>query len=329
MWEEVDFIYFQFRISNIGYKLPNLRNIRLEYVYFVKSLSDSTPPNEFILPSNLHHFEIYYCKLINNEEIPDPFEFIFTKEFSQAVRIELKLPMCLVPSLKKLTFFYNNFGDCGLEKFLTLNPNLKALTLEYFNYSLIRNFFSIKSLEFKYIIGLDLNTPYLAINTITHLRINVANVNYYEAIKKLCFILPNLEYLYLNMCYEYCFQITIDRFITPVLSNLFKLKTLELVLNENQSIDSNLTSNDETQDNLINNRDIHLAKLPNIDNLILDCDSKTMYNLNFKNCKTLKQVKLLSIEEINEIELNDKFEKFINWKFNFNKHTIRGYNTMM
>ncbi|KXN66684.1 hypothetical protein CONCODRAFT_168199 [Conidiobolus coronatus NRRL 28638] len=312
-------------ISNIGQTLPNLREICLYCVYLIKSPSDISSREVFVFPSNLYLLDIYCCKVINNAVLSDPYEFLFSKEFTQAAHNDFKLPPISVPSLKNLYIFYNNLVERDLREFLEYNPNLEVLNIEYFYSNLISSINSINSLEFRYLTRFDSSISYFPINSITRLKINVVNTNYYDSIKKLCSLLPNLEYLYFNFSYGDTFQTSIDNFIEPVLSNLFKSKTLELVINESWPVDSDIDDEDDIQDNLISIESIDLAKFSSINTLILECDSSTLCNLNFNNCKTLKRVKLLANDEVNLFKFKDKFDSYKNWKFNFSEYIARGY----
>jgi hypothetical protein len=317
----IPFSYF----SKIGVKLPNLRKIHLCTVYLVKSLSDIILPEPFIFPNNLDCLEIYHCKVINNEILPDPYDFLFSKKFTKATHYDFKLPPISAPSLKKLHIFYNNFNDGNLNEFLTYNPTLEALTTMNFYSDILDSLNSMKYLEFRYLVRFGNCNSSLPINSVTHLKINVVNTNYYESIKKLCLLLPNLEYINFNFSYGDTFQTTVDNFIEPILSNLAKLKTLELVVSESWSSDSDVNSEDGIQNNLNSREYIDLGKFSNIDTLILTCDSSTLCNLNFKNCKALKHVKLLSNDEVNLLEFKSNFDTYKNWKFSFIEYAVIGY----
>jgi hypothetical protein len=110
------------------------------------------------------------------------------------------------------------------------------------------------------------------------------------------------------MTYNKRIQSSIDNFLVPVLSKLNQIKTLELLLttDENEILD--------------------IKKFSNIESLIIETESSTIFNLNFYRCKNLKKVEFVSYTlDVNTQDFKNKFRSYENWVFKFSENTITGY----
>jgi hypothetical protein len=313
-------------ISKIGKTIPNLKRIELDNVYFVKLLSDNNNLNLPGFPANLYHLEILFCKVINNAILSDPPQFLFTREFTQANHFNFFVPKIHMPFLKSLVYYTDERENTELLKFLEINPNLESINIPSFNSTLINGFSNIKNLEFNYLSNSNIDYSFSTLKSITNLKINIVDLDYYEDVKIFCLSCSNLKYLYFKMSKHDNFQTSIEGFIVPILSNMFKLKTFELVINSNWYLSSDDYTDNETNTNENTGESIDVTKLSNVDTLIIQTDLSTILHLKFANSKTLKNVVFYcSEDEFITQEFNDKYSGYKNWKFKFFQHTIKGY----
>jgi hypothetical protein len=294
--------------ANLGKSLPNLTSIRLSYVSLVKLHDQPISSDQYILPENLSELEVYNCDISNTDLIPDPYEYFFNLNRSQLTTINFTLPKISIPALKKLVFYTYFDEESGLEEFLELNPCLETLDIEFENIDLFKRLKSLKSLIIENVIGATATSQVTTLESITSLKINRVQEGDFEFVKKICFMLPNLRYLSFNMEDIFNFQLSINNFITPILSNLPQLKNLKL------NIDN---SEDESLD---------LSKFSEIESLTLKINSAQILNVNFDKLANLKKFKFIfgSRNYISE-EVKNKLNGYSDWKFKFSYRNVIGY----
>jgi hypothetical protein len=293
--------------ANIGELLPNLKDIELYYITFVKSIKDSNSLDNFKFPPYLRALKVYVCDIFNIESLSNPYEFLFN-ENTQGTRANFQLPNTRIPTLKKLSYHNAILQYDSLEQFLETNSELESLNIEIFNSKLINNLTLLNSLELGSLLSFDNSFHIHNLELLKNLKINSAPPIYYENIRKLCSLCPNLEYLYFKMAVIDYFQPSIDTFLVPMLTNMTKLKTLELVV---------LSSEDE---------ELNIKHISNVESLIIGTRSSTISSLIFDVHNTLKSVTFKSFScEINSKKFKDKFNSYKNWVFEFGKKAITGH----
>jgi hypothetical protein len=291
----------------LGESLTNLKNIVLVLVTFIKLPMDDTKLDVIKFPNNLENLDVYHCTIIDKESALNPVKFLLSEKPRVATN-NYTLPNVSIPSLKKLSFFGNDFKNVGVKSFLESNPNLNYLKIEKFSLSTINKLNSLFSLEFEIMRPFDTKVQISILENLKKLKINAVCFDYYENIKKLCSLCPNLRELHFIMTYNKRIQSSIDNFLVPVLSKLNQIKTLELLLttDENEILD--------------------IKKFSNIESLIIETESSTIFNLNFYRCKNLKKVEFVSYTlDVNTQDFKNKFRSYENWVFKFSENTITGY----
>ncbi|KXN66819.1 hypothetical protein CONCODRAFT_20024 [Conidiobolus coronatus NRRL 28638] len=293
--------------TKLGELLPNLKEIKLISATLAKLPANSIWLDNFVFPPNLNILEIYDCRVITSRLFLDPYEFLFN-EFTRAPRIDFTLPNVQVPSLKKLSFFSYTAHDNGLKPFIETNSNLESLNTGIFHSDLVNSLTSLKTLEIDILSNLDDIDHIPILNCVKNLKIYTVSPRYYENIKKLCLICPNLQSLGLNMSYDDNFQHLINSFLAPIMANLHQLKTLRLhfIINETENI--------------------NIENFSDIESIIIETKSTTILNLSFEGCKDLKRIIFKSYTgDINTQEFKDRFNSYKNWVFKFSTNTIRGH----
>ncbi|KXN66814.1 hypothetical protein CONCODRAFT_11255 [Conidiobolus coronatus NRRL 28638] len=291
----------------VGESLSNLKSIELVLVTFIKLTSDDMKLDDIKFPRNLNCLDIYHCSVSNKKSALDPIKFLLSEK-SRVATNNYTLPNVQVLSLKKLSFFGNDAKNAGIKSFLDSNPNLDYLKIENFSLSIIKKLNSLCSLEFDIMRPFDTEFQITILENIKRLKINTVCFDYYENIKKLCSLCLNLQELHFVVTYNKRVQPSIDNFLVPVISKLNHLKKLELLLttDENEKLD--------------------IKKFSNIESLIIETESSTIFNLNFYKCKYLKKVEFTSYTlDVNTQDFKDRFKSYKNWAFKFSENTIKGY----
>lgn len=293
--------------NKIGKSLLNLRDLEIANVIFYKLPSDNIKPTQIIFSHMLRYLNIHYCMVASSNLISDPYEF-FSNQNPQETYSSFNLPKIFMRSLKNLSYYYYGDSDREFKSFLEINNHLETLKIESFNMGHIVELRSLKCLDIYNIEYINTKEKALALRYLEKLSINNVYPKNYENIRILCSLCPNLEDLRFCIRDGLHFQNSIDSFLTPLMSNLPLLKSLNLIFG---------TSKDDK---------LNFTKISNIESLIIDTDNSTILNLNFEGCAKLKKVKFISyLGEVNTQEFRDRFNSYKNWKFRFSSDTIKGY----
>ncbi|KXN70570.1 hypothetical protein CONCODRAFT_170592 [Conidiobolus coronatus NRRL 28638] len=294
--------------AKLGESLPNLTSIKLYSVSLLKLHTQSISSDQYIIPKNLSKLYICNCDIVNTDLISDPYEYLFNADRSQLITINFTLPKVSIPALKKLVFYTYFDEESGLEEFLELNPYLETLYIEFENIELFKKLKFLKSLIIENVIGSTSTDQTTTLGSIINLKINRVGERDFKFVKNLCLALPNLRYLSFDLEDIFNFQHSIDKFISPILSNLPQLKNLKLNIGNNE---------DESLD---------ISKFSKIESLDLRTCSTKILNINFENLINLKKFKFIynTTNSINQ-ETKNKLIEYSNWKFKFSYRTILGY----
>ncbi|KXN66681.1 hypothetical protein CONCODRAFT_80418, partial [Conidiobolus coronatus NRRL 28638] len=314
------------KFSKLGDLIPSLKSIELAGVSLIKQPSDDISPKELSFPSNLSFLNISECEVIDVDLISNPYEFLFNEDFSRFEQSNFTFPEISVPSLKELVFYVNDDSDCGIIKFLELNPNLETLDINCFNSNMITRLSSLKNLELQDEIIFDGSTDNSTLESLKYLKITIDDDNTYENIKKLCLLCPNLDYLsfYIEDIKE--FHHFIERYMVPILTNLLKLKTLQLEIIKSNDDSNEPNAEDEAQEARNEDEVVDFTEFSKIDTLILEMESKAIFNFNPENYKHLNYIELTSTtSNINTFKFREKFNGYKSWGFKFGERIIRGY----
>ncbi|KXN66020.1 hypothetical protein CONCODRAFT_73961 [Conidiobolus coronatus NRRL 28638] len=264
----------------LGELLPNLKDVELFRVTFMKLSNDNYLHNSFNFPPNLRTLKAIKCNLFNIEILPTPRQFLF-KESTQ---------------------------NSSLEEFLEVNPELKSLRITLFHSRIVSRLPFLTNLEFDTLCHFDNTTNIPSLENVKKLKINYLSSRHYENIKNLCLLCPNLEYSHFKIAADVYFQPCVDNFLTPTLSNLAKLKTLQLAI---------LTNGEEYLD---------VRKISNIESLIIETKSCRISDCIFRCHSNLRNVVFKSKDgKISSQEFKDKFNGYRNWLFKFDNKTITGH----
>jgi hypothetical protein len=292
----------------LGESLSSLKNIKLVKVTFVKLHKEKIKIENIKFPHRLTHLDIYYCRVVRTKLPLNPVNFFFSKN-TELASINYTLPYISIPSLKNLSLIENVDNNTGVKTFLSANPNLHSLNIETFDMSIIQKLNSLDSLEFGIIEHIDTRLQAPALKGVRKLKIGAVYFGYFKNIMKLCSLCPNLQEVRFDMTYTDQVQYSINNFLSPIFSNLYKLKFVRLILN---------TKYEEG--------DLDITKFSNIESIEIKVEISTIFNLNFYNCKNLKKLKFTSYTRgVNTQEFKEKFSSYKNWIFKFNENTISGY----
>ncbi|KXN66812.1 hypothetical protein CONCODRAFT_11253 [Conidiobolus coronatus NRRL 28638] len=291
----------------LGESLSSLKSIELILVTFIKLPKEEIKPVDIKFPCNLTNLDIFYCAISNNKLPLDPVKFMLSNDNRVATNNYI-LPNVTIPNLKNLAFIENDENSIGLKNFLSANPSLYSLNIERFDMSIIQKLNSLNSLELDIIEYIDTKFQAPILVNIKKLKFRSIYFDNFENIKKLCSLCSNLQELDFNMTYSDQVQSSINNFLVPVLSSLHQLKTFKLSLTTEE------------------NENLDITKFSNIESIIIETESSTIFNLNFYGCKNLKKLEFVSYtREVNTKKFKDKFNGYKNWVFKFSENTIRGY----
>jgi hypothetical protein len=294
-------------LSKIGKSLKKLKRLELSLVVLMKSLEGFDVSRNFSFPPELTYLKLCNLEVICIGPISNPCEFLFTKEDQFNPR-ELFLPEVSIPSLKSLYLFeYSNIKYRSRE-FVKNNPTLESLAIQSFNFDMVKGLKNLSTLEIDLLANLEGIDQYQTLEYIKKLSIEIAVVDYYEDVKKLCKLCPNLEELHFISIYYEISQSEIDNWLIPILDSFQKLKSFRILIS---------TYEDENLD---------ISKLSSIESLILKSESYTIFNLNFHGCKKLNKIEFSSFtSEINTKSFKSKFNDYDDWMFTFSDYSIKGY----
>jgi hypothetical protein len=293
--------------ANLGELLPHLKDIELFRVTLMSSSEDNNRYNGFNFPPNLRTLKVNECSLFDTGILSSPYQFLFN-ESTESSLVNFQLPIIKIPHLKNLSYHNSSYTDSSLEEFLEVNSELESLRITLFHFRMISQFAFLTSLEFDTLCHFDNTANIPNLKNAKRLKINYLSSRNYENIKILCLLCPNLEYLYFKMAPDVYFQHFVDSFLTPTLSNLFILKTLDLAI---------LTSREEYLD---------ISKISNIESLIIETKSCRILNCIFKCDINLRNVVFKSSDgKISYQEFKTKFSSYENWLFKFEKNIITGH----
>lgn len=295
-------------LINLGLLIPNLKSFELISATLVRLPTDKLISNNFIFPPSLSYLNISRVEVTELGLLSDPFEYLFSEGHAKN-SYSFTPPKILLPSLKKLIFAEYNEKKSGLEEFLHINPSLELLKTETIYLDKAYSIGSLKSLETDMVECLNGDTKFASQESIEDLTTFV-NIDTYENVTRLCLLCPNLVKLRFSIdCYKFS-QLSFDRFLISVLSNLPKLKTFHLET--------------YTEDHDI----ININKFPYIENIIFETKYINLSNIRFEKSKKLKNIEFKSCSFRNDEQKQEFFElcnKFKNWEFKNCKHSIKGY----
>ncbi|KXN66818.1 hypothetical protein CONCODRAFT_11260 [Conidiobolus coronatus NRRL 28638] len=315
----------------LGESLPNLRQIELIRVTFIKLSTVSVPLDCFVLPRKLYYLSICHCAIANTDFMPYPCKFLFNYSI-RFPRSNFIIPKIKAYSLKKLKFLSDSVQDSGLKEFLDINPNLESLKINSLYSNITYSLKSLQGLEINTVTDFDNDVHISTFDSVTMLKVGRTYMEYGDDntdLKRFCLKFSNLKDLELDV-YNYDELRTLsDKFLYKILSNLPKLKTLRLEIGKDIFASLNLFSDDESENDRednINMEDIFdISSFNNIENLYLTANSNILFNTNFEDCKSLKQIKFCtSSDRVNTEEFLRKFKGYKNWYFKFTLHTIYG-----
>jgi hypothetical protein len=292
----------------LGESLRNLTYIKLS-ADLLKLPNENFLPEDYIFPINLKHLEIIDSNIITTSRISDPYSFLFDRGSSNTVIDYFTLPKISIPSLTELVFYGSMTLDQGLEDFLEVNPDLESLSIRSANLKSIKTLSTLKTLKLDGSIRFNISDQIPALKSLKSIHIISLAANDLEYIMVLCSSCINLELVDLILFFTITdFQQFIDNILAPAVSNLARLKTLQLFVNVGDVTD------------------LKLSKLYNIETLILRTQEYVIFNLDFISCIKLKKVVFkTSSYKINTKKYKDKFNNYKNWTFKFEEYTIKGY----
>lgn len=298
-------------LINLGKLFPKLKKIKLCKVLLVKLPTDSVYSEDFTFPPNLRYIDFPNAIVTQVEDLSNPYKQLFNRQFPE-YSYRFVLPKIALPNLLELNFNGDDENFIELEEFSKLNPNLETLKAEFIYLDRTYNFKSLKSLEVSYVECSDSEVKYTTQDNLRELKILVEGEDYFENVTKLCLFSPNILKLDLCLVEIDDFQEAFDSFLIPILSNLPKLKTLELEF---------ISDEDEVLD--INN-------FPHIESFIFFSDEPNILNFKFDKNKNLKNLEF-KCNYFEDGEYMDDFRKLCrktkNWKFTYheNENSIKGY----
>jgi hypothetical protein len=298
-------------IANLGGLFPKLESIKLNDVLLVKFDKDCSDSEDFIFPSNLKSLYISNVGVTEKDDLFNPCESLVDDIYSGS-SYRFKLPKISIQSLKKLSYKDSYKYSNDIEQFLTINPNLESLSLKFFYFEKNYNFKSLKSLETVYLDNYN-NEPNLSTNeTIIQFKA-ICGPAQYEKIELLMKSMPNIEKLHLRILSSNTNFQQLFNFLTPLLSNFPKVKSL--------CLDIRVTSNDI----------VNINKFCYIESIVFEFYGTGILNIKFQDCINLKFVEFKS-ESFDDTEYMGEHRKLWdnvkNWKFNYSKKAIKGYKTM-
>jgi hypothetical protein len=390
---KIEECYFKFSVySKLGELLPNLVRVQFNDVIFAKLVGDRTSNNDIIFPHGLERLVFIECNMSSTELESDTYDFLLGDNFDYSAMSDFILPKVSIPSLIELVFYVDDSESYyGIDAFLEVNPNLVSLCIVHSTSDIFKRLESLKNLELRGKIFFNSNTNLTNIESVKFLTILNNGDNSYEVIKRMCLLCPNLESL--NFYFgnyddfddiEDIQNITnyyqlVEFFIVPIVSNLYKLKTLKIasgysnndseqrllfenILNiiggenslEISSDDDGyetisdsdsfegifggiregileveiLENVDETSNQELNSpqETTDFTVFSQIEKLILEIDSDTIYSYTFEKYKYLKYLELVSTTENIDNELfKEKFDSYSDWKFSYEERKIKGY----
>jgi hypothetical protein len=261
--EDCIFAYSVF--SKLGELLPNLTRVELVDVAFAKKPDDSSSINDIVLPESLTSLAINECEIYITDMLSNTYEFLFSENRRYISVSDFSLPKISVPSLKELMYYADEEeSDSGLDAFLELNPNIESLDIVYFISDQLASLRNLISLGLYGKIVFDRNADLPSLDSLKHLKLLIDDDNTYDDIKRVCSLCPNLEVLsfYIEDYDEFYdiediadidnFDELVNYFIVPIISRLFKLKTLKIEFGNSDNDSIGGSSDDDDLDNISN-----------------------------------------------------------------------------
>ncbi|KXN66077.1 hypothetical protein CONCODRAFT_20433 [Conidiobolus coronatus NRRL 28638] len=220
--------------SDIGKALSNLNKLGLYSVNLVKLYSDIITSGDISFPANLTSLMIFHIQIATTDLLLDPIEYLLNTKTDNYTYEHFVLPKLTFPILKRLNYapskiLPNTNSNLGLEEFLNANPKLESLNIMKYNLKMNSSLNSLKFLEVDDNICFNSITNISSLDNINNLTFNIHSFDNTANFSKLCRLCPNLVELSLfkSGFLDYP-QALIDKFLTPALPNLFKLKTLHI-----------------------------------------------------------------------------------------------------
>ncbi|KXN66676.1 hypothetical protein CONCODRAFT_80416 [Conidiobolus coronatus NRRL 28638] len=198
--------------------------------------------------------------------------------------------------------------DHGLEGFLDSNSDVESSHTREYKLNLTSSLNSLKDLCIDDNISFDIIDQDYRPNSINSLTFISFSIGYSENFMKLCQLCSNLVYLKL-MFYDTPNFSIIDKYLASDLTKLQHLKTLVLV----------------DACNCLGEKFLDFTKFAQIENLKVDISFKSLLNIKFENCKSLKRVEFIGCDDTFDYEFESKFNQYKNWVFKFGDHIIKGY----
>ncbi|KXN69129.1 hypothetical protein CONCODRAFT_18564 [Conidiobolus coronatus NRRL 28638] len=296
-------------LINLGKLFPKLKKIELGSVLLVKLPTDSAHSENFLFPPNLSCLNISKVKATEQDDLFNPYERLYIEYFPRN-SYRFSLPRIALPNLLELDYDGDDEDDSDLEEFSNINPNLKSLKVQFFHLDREYNLNSLEYLDVGYVECYDDEVKFATNHNLNELKLLVEGDFYFENVTKLCLLCPNLVKLNLCLVCIDDFQQAFDEFLIPILSNMPKLKTLELEL---------IAEEDEILD---------ITNFPYIETFILFSDEPNILNVKFARSENLRNIEF----KCNYFDCDyyrDEFRKLCrktkNWKFTYSEDLIKGY----
>jgi hypothetical protein len=314
--------YLKFCIySNLGELLPNLVCVEFSDVIFAKLVGDSSSSNDIIFPSGIKRLVFDECDVSTTELTSDTYDFLLGDNIDYSTMSDFVLPKVSIPSLIELIFYVDgDESDFELDAFLEANPNLESLSIDYFTSDLLKRLKSLRNLELWGELYFNNSTNLINLESLKFLTISIDYDNLYEEIKRMCLLCPNLECLsfYLDDYDDFDdiddiqniknYHQLIERVVVPIVTNLYKLKTLKIEF-DNSDDDSDDSYSDE--DSLDSSSDEDSQGFSSDDDsyeTISDSDSLEGINNDEVNENTTEAERLENASEVRSLELNNPQE---------------------